>query len=123
MYPVRQVHRIMFTLAQRARIVPRCAEGLSNKAVGAVERVTGQTVGKWRARFVKQRLTGLDGCGPQWRTAHAHRIAQSLLSYPHFSLAALNTVAALRTCGRAGLHPLRAIPVAALYSGIGTCGS
>jgi transposase len=47
-------------LAQRARIVLQCAGGLSNTAVAQAERVTSQTVGKWRARFVQQRLAGLD---------------------------------------------------------------
>jgi len=46
-------------LAQRSRIVLACAEGQSNKAVAERERVTGQTVGKWRARFVDRGLDGL----------------------------------------------------------------
>jgi transposase len=46
-------------LALRARIVLGCAAGLSNKAVAARERVTVQTVGKWRRRFVERGLDGL----------------------------------------------------------------
>jgi transposase len=46
-------------LALRARIVLGCAEGLDNKQVAVPERVTPQTVGKWRARFVELRLDGL----------------------------------------------------------------
>jgi transposase len=46
-------------LALRARIVLGCAAGLSNKAVAARERVTAQTVGKWRRRFVERGLNGL----------------------------------------------------------------
>jgi transposase len=46
-------------LAQRARIVLACAEGQSNKVVAHAIRVTQQTVGKWRQRFVAQRLDGL----------------------------------------------------------------
>src|SRR4051794_10562881 len=46
-------------LALRSRIVLACAEGLDNKQVAARERVTQQTVGKWRARFVELRLDGL----------------------------------------------------------------
>jgi transposase len=46
-------------LALRARIVLGCAAGLSNKAVAAGERVTVQTVGKWRRRFVGRGLDGL----------------------------------------------------------------
>jgi len=46
-------------LALRARIVLGCAAGLSNKAVAARERVTPQTVGKWRRRFAERGLDGL----------------------------------------------------------------
>ena len=46
-------------LALRARIVLGGAAGLSNKAVAARERVTPQTVGKWRQRFVEHGLDGL----------------------------------------------------------------
>src|ERR1700761_9188736 len=46
-------------LALRARIVLACADGLDNKSVAAKQRVTQQTVSKWRARFVEHRLDGL----------------------------------------------------------------
>lgn len=46
-------------LALRARIVLACAEGLDNKVVAARQRVTQQTVCKWRGRFVELRLEGL----------------------------------------------------------------
>jgi transposase len=46
-------------LASRARIVLGCASGLSNKVVAARERVTEQTVGKWRRRFLEGGLDGL----------------------------------------------------------------
>ena len=46
-------------LALRARIVLACAGGMDNKAVASRQRVTPQTVSKWRARFVEQRLDGL----------------------------------------------------------------
>jgi transposase len=46
-------------LALRARIVLGCAAGLSNKAMAARERVTAQTVGKWRRRFVERGVDGL----------------------------------------------------------------
>ena len=46
-------------MALRARIVLACADGVANKEVAARQRVTQQTVSKWRARFVEQRLDGL----------------------------------------------------------------
>jgi transposase len=46
-------------LALRAKIVLACAEGATNKAVVAEFAVTPQMVGKWRARFVADRLAGL----------------------------------------------------------------
>lgn len=46
-------------LAQRCRIVLACAQGLTNQQVAAAENVHQVTVGKWRARFVTQRLDGL----------------------------------------------------------------
>jgi transposase len=45
--------------AERARIVLDCATGLSNTAVAAKRRVTIQTVGKWRQRFIEGRLEAL----------------------------------------------------------------
>ena len=46
-------------LALRSRIVLRCAEGLTNKAVARELCVSGATVGKWRERFRAHRLEGL----------------------------------------------------------------
>lgn len=44
--------------ALRARIVLRCADGLDNVEVAEELGVTGQTVGKWRRRFVDRRVEG-----------------------------------------------------------------
>jgi transposase len=47
-------------LARRARVVLACGEGLDNQSVARKVRVSLGMVGKWRARFVKARLEGLD---------------------------------------------------------------
>jgi transposase len=46
-------------LALRARIVLHCAEGLTNTEVATRLDVARPTVGKWRQRFVRHRLGGL----------------------------------------------------------------
>jgi transposase len=46
-------------LARRASIVLACADGLNNKDAAAKLGVVGQTVGKWRRRFIERRLDGL----------------------------------------------------------------
>ncbi len=46
-------------LVRRAEIVLLAADGWPNEAVAAAVGVTRATVGKWRQRFLKNRLTGL----------------------------------------------------------------
>src|SRR5215208_3513018 len=46
-------------LAQRARIVLACADGLENKMASLQLGVHAMTVGKWRRRFLDQRVEGL----------------------------------------------------------------
>jgi len=46
-------------LALRSRIVLACAEGLDNKVVAARLGCAAVTVGRWRGRFVQDRLDGL----------------------------------------------------------------
>ncbi len=46
-------------LALRARIVLACAQGEDSRVVAARQRVSEQTVCKWRGRFVAQRMQGL----------------------------------------------------------------
>lgn len=46
--------------AQRAEIILRSADGLNNCKIARVVGVTRETVRKWRGRFVKHRLDGLD---------------------------------------------------------------
>ncbi|TCN38296.1 DNA-binding GntR family transcriptional regulator [Kribbella orskensis] len=47
-------------MRQRARIVLVCAEGRSNKDVADALAVTPGTVGKWRRRFLRMGMAGLD---------------------------------------------------------------
>ena len=46
-------------LAQRARILLRCADGIANSQVAREFRVNNDTVGKWRSRYVERGLAGL----------------------------------------------------------------
>lgn len=50
---------ISHRLAQRARIVLRCADGLTNQAVGHELDTSAHTVSKWRRRFLEDRVDGL----------------------------------------------------------------
>jgi len=47
------------SLALRARIVLACSRHAANTSVARRVKVSAQTVGKWRARFVARRLRGL----------------------------------------------------------------
>jgi transposase len=51
--------KIAQALALRARIILACADGLENKAVSHQLGVHAMTVGKWRRRFLVQRVEGL----------------------------------------------------------------
>jgi transposase len=46
-------------LATRARIILECADGVSNVVVAERLGTTRETVGKWRRRFVVNRIDGL----------------------------------------------------------------
>src|SRR5437879_604925 len=68
-------------LAQRGRMILACAEGRPNDQVARVERVTRQTVGRWRARFVSTRLDGLldeprPGAPRQITDEHVERVVR-----------------------------------------------
>lgn len=51
--------RSLPAVSRRARVVLACAEGLDNKAVAKKLRCSVGMVGKWRSRFLKDRLEGL----------------------------------------------------------------
>lgn len=53
-------------LAQRARVVLRCADGLSSTDVAKELGITNDSVGKWRRRYIERGVAGLldeDRCG------------------------------------------------------------
>lgn len=52
-------HTTAQNLARRARIVLTCASGADNKATARIVGCSVFTVGKWRARFLEDRLDGL----------------------------------------------------------------
>jgi transposase len=51
--------RVNRGIAFRAKLVLGCAEGVGNSAIARRHRTTNHTVGKWRRRFVEDRLEGL----------------------------------------------------------------
>ena len=128
-YLERQVrrHRIARSMAERCRMILRCAAGLPNKVVAAELGVHEHTVGKWRRRFVKDRVEGLwDEPRPgRPRTiadeAVAHVIERTLTATPadatHWSLRSMAKASGLshttirRIWTAFGLQPPRAEPV------------
>ena len=60
-YLERQVRRrrVARSLSDRCRMILRCADGLTNKAVAIELGVHEHTIGKWRRRFLKERIDGL----------------------------------------------------------------
>src|SRR3979409_1024416 len=60
-YVERQVRRtrVARSMSERARIILRCADGLPSKVVAAELGIHEHTVGKWRRRFLKDRIEGL----------------------------------------------------------------
>jgi transposase len=60
-YLERQVrrHRVARSLSERCRIILRCADGVPSKSVASELGVHEHTVGKWRRRFLTDRIDGL----------------------------------------------------------------
>ena len=54
-----QARRTNPSLALRARIVVACGRDAANTKIARQLKVSAQTVGKWRARFIARRLQGL----------------------------------------------------------------
>ncbi|ESW62904.1 hypothetical protein X773_34010 [Mesorhizobium sp. LSJC285A00] len=65
-YLERQVRRqrVARSMFERCRIILRCAEGIPSKAVAAELGAHEHTVGKWRRRFLKDRVEGSTGRKP-----------------------------------------------------------
>src|SRR5580704_19398781 len=60
-YLARQVRRrrVARSMSERCRIILRCGDGLPSKVVAVELGVHEHTVGKWRRRFLKDRIEGL----------------------------------------------------------------
>jgi FixJ family two-component response regulator len=60
-YLERQVRRrrVARSLSERCRVILRCADGVPSKSVESELGVHEHTVGKWRRRFLKDRIEGL----------------------------------------------------------------
>ena len=60
-YLERQVrrHRVARSLSEHCRVILRCADGVPSKTVASELGVHEHTVGKWRRRFLKDRIEGL----------------------------------------------------------------
>ena len=117
-------HRVARSMSDRCRMILRCADGLGDKAVAAEIGVHQHTVGKWRRRFVKERIEGLsDAPRPgRPRTIEDAKVAEvierTLTSTPvdatHWSLRSMAKEAGLshttiwRIWGAFGLQPHRA---------------
>ena len=117
-------HRVARSISDRCRMILRCADGLGNKAVAAEMGVHEHTVGKWRRRFVDDRIEGLsDAPRPgRPRTIADEKVAEvierTLTSTPadatNWSLRSMAKEAGLshttiwRIWGAFGLQPHRA---------------
>ena len=60
-YLERQIRRrrVARSLSERCRVILRCADGVPSKSVANELGVHEHTVGKWRRRFLKDRIEGL----------------------------------------------------------------
>ena len=116
-------HRMARAMADRCRMILRCADGLGNKAAAAALGVHEHTVGKWRRRFVQDRIEGLsdEPRSGRPRTLADERVAEvigrTLTTTPaaatHWSLRSMAQETGLshttvrRIWSACGLQPLR----------------
>src|SRR5881296_2467150 len=91
-------------LAQRARIVLACVSGRDNRAVAVEARVTRQTVGRWRRRFVAKRVAGLldeprPGAPRKITDEHVEQVVRLTLESTPRAATHWSTRAMARRCG------------------------
>lgn len=91
-------------LAQRARIVLACATGMHNGLVARDTHLTRQTVGRWRRRFIAQRLAGLldeprPGAPRTITDAHVERVVRLTLETKPRAATHWSTRAMAQRCG------------------------
>jgi len=91
-------------LAQRARIVLACVNGRDNSAVAVEARVTRQTVGRWRRRFVAKRVAGLldeprPGAPRKITDEHVEQVVRLTLEHTPRDATHWSTRAMARRCG------------------------
>src|SRR3989441_3981115 len=91
-------------LAQRARIVLACVSGRDNSAVAVEARVTRQTVGRWRRRFVAKRVAGLldeprPGAPRKITDEHVEQVVRLTLEHTPRDATHWSTRAMARRCG------------------------
>src|SRR5438309_3498496 len=91
-------------LAQRARIVLACTTGKPDTVVAMDARVTRLTVGRWRRRFIAQRLAGLldeprPGAPRTVTDEHVERVVRLTLETTPRAATHWSTRAMARRCG------------------------
>jgi transposase len=91
-------------LALRSRVVLLAASGRSNTEVAYALRVTKQTVGKWRSRFLARRLEGLldeprPGAPRRITDAHVERVVTRTLESTPPNATHWSTRAMAKACG------------------------
>lgn len=91
-------------LAQRARVVLACAQDKTNTVVSAELKLSRQAVGKWRRRFVSQRLDGLldeprPGAPRQITDTHVERVLTLTLESTPQNATHWSTRSLARKCG------------------------
>src|SRR4029450_12569869 len=94
-------HRVARSLSERCRVILRCADGLASKDVADELGLHEHTVGKWRRRFLRDRVEGLldEGRPGRPRTINDDQVAavieRTLRSTPddatHWSIRSMAT--------------------------------